>query len=121
MKKADIIYIVGSVFAAMTALFYCGTTWFSLKLPCYYPLEHTWKWGKEEGIPSQGWYSKQALAYLAAAVVALTVYLLLKYTRLKNAGLNPALTKLLGVVVIIVVVLCMGYMLYHEFVKWRVF
>lgn len=121
MKKSDITYIVGSVFAAMTAFFYCCTMWFSIKLPRYYPLEHTWKWANEKGIPSQGWYGTQAFAYLAAAMVATVVYLVLKYSPREKANLKPTLTKLLGVVVTVIIMACMGHMLYYEFDKWGIF
>ena len=70
MKKSDITYVVASVFAAMTGIFYCCTMWFGIKLPRYYPLEHTWKWIKEKGLPSQGWYAKQVFAFAAAGAVA---------------------------------------------------
>lgn len=121
MRKSDIIYIAGSVFAAMTAFFYCCTMWFPIKLPRYYPLEHTWKLAKEEGIPSQGWYSMQAFAYLAAGIVALVAYFVLKHIASKKVNLKPILIKSLGVVVTIIIIVCMAYMLYYEFDKWGIF
>lgn len=121
MKKSDITYIVGSVFAAMTCFFYCCTMWFGVGLPRYYPLEHTWKWANEKGVPSQGWYGMQAFAYLAAGAAALVVYLVLKRSAYEKINLKSALTKLLGVLVTVIVIVCMGYMLYHEFDKWGIF
>jgi surface polysaccharide O-acyltransferase-like enzyme len=121
MKKSDITYIECSVFATMTALFYCCTMWFSIKLPRYYPLEHTWKWVKEKGVPSQGWYGMQVFAFMAAGAVTLMVYLILKRYNSVEACLKPALTKTLGVVVTLILITCMIYMLYHEFDKWGVF
>ena len=121
MRKSDVVYIIGSVFAAMTAFFYCCTLWFPIKLPYYYPLEHTWKWVKEKGVPTQGWYGKQAFAYLAAAAVSLMVYFLIRCTTAKEPNLNPALTRLLGVVVTLIVTLCMGYILGYEFDRWGIF
>jgi len=121
MKKSDITYIVGSAFAAATAFFYCCTMWFHIKLPRYYPTEHTWKWAKEEGVPSQGWYGMQAFAYLAAGAVAVIVYLVLKRGALNQVNLEPGATKLLGVTTTVLVMVCMGYILYHEFAKWGVF
>ena len=121
MKKSDITYIVGSVFAAMTAFFYCCTMWFPIKLPRYYPLEHTWKWVKEEAVPSQGWYGVQAFAYLAAAAVAVVVYVVLRRVGSKQENLKPALTKSLGIVATLIIMVCMGYMLYYEFDKWGIF
>lgn len=121
MKKSDITYIVGSVFAAATAFFYCCTMWFHIKLPRYYPTEHTWKWVNEKGVPSQGWYGQQAFAYLTAGAVALVVYLVLKQGAPNRVNLEPGPTKLLGATTTIVVVICMGYMLYYEFARWGVF
>jgi len=121
MKKSDITYITCSVFATMTAFFYCCTMWFSIKLPRYYPLEHTWKWIKEKGVPSQGWYGMQAFAFLAAGIVTLIIYLILKHYNSAEAHLKPALTKVLGVAVTLILITCMIYMLYHEFDKWGVF
>ena len=121
MKKSDITYIVGSVFAAMTAFFYCCTMWFSIKLPRYYPLEHSWKWVKEKGVPSQGWYGMQVFAYLAAGAVALVVYLVLKRRGYEKADLNGAAAKILGATATLIIVVCMGYTLYHEFDRWGIF
>jgi hypothetical protein len=121
MKKSDSVYILGSVFAALTALFYCCTIGFSIKLPRYYPLEHTWKWVKEKGVPSQGWYGMQAFAYLAAGIVTVAVYLGLKRLTPAESTLKPALTKSFGVVVAVMIVICMSYMLYHEFDEWGIF
>ena len=121
MNKSDITYIVGSVFAAMTGIFYCCIRWFSIKLPRYYPIEHTWKWVKEPGVPSQQWYSMQAFAFLAAGIVALSVYLILKHPAMKNRTLKPALTKALGISATAVLIGCMTYILFHEFSKWGVF
>jgi len=121
MKKSDITYIVCSVFAALTALFYCCTMWFSIKLPRYYPLEHTWKWAKEKGVPSQGWYGTQTFAFLAAGIVTLIVYLVLKRFASTEAHLQPTLTKRLGVLITLILIIAMGYTLYHEFDKWGIF
>jgi len=121
MKKSDITYIICSVFSAMTAFFYFFAMWLHIRLLRYYPLEHTWKWVKEEGVPSQGWYAKQVFAFLAAGVVTLVVYFILKRYILAETYLKPALTRILGLVVTLIVIICMGYMLYYEFDKWGVF
>jgi hypothetical protein len=121
VRKSDITYIVGSVFAAMTGFFYCCITWFGIKLPRYYPLEHTWKRVKEQGIPSQAWYAKQAFAYICAGVTALILYFVLRRWADKAPLLSPTQTKTLGVVVTLIVIICMGYILYYEFDKWGVF
>jgi len=121
MKKSDMTYIICSVFSATTAFFYFFAMWLGIKLPRYYPLEHTWKWIKEQGVPSQGWYAKQVFAFLAAGIVTLVVYLILKCSIPAETKLKPALCKTLGVVVTLIVIVCMGYMLYYEFDKWGVF
>ncbi len=121
MKKPDITYIVGSVFATMTALLYCCTRWFLIRLPRYYPLEHSWKWGKEPSVPSQGWYAMQAFAFLGAAAIALAVYLLLRSRVFKESQLKPTLAKLLGAVATLTIIACMGYIVYYEFEKWSIF
>jgi len=76
---------------------------------------------KEEGVPSQGWYAKQAFAFLATGFVALVVYFILKRYIRAETNLKPALTRMLGVLVTLIVIICMGYMMYYEFNKWRVF
>ena len=106
MKKTDITYIVGSVFAAAAALFYCCTRWFAITLPRYYPLEHTWKWVKEPGVPSQRWYAMQVFAFLAAGALAIIVCLLLKSPLLKSAQLKPTLAKWLGVLATLTIIIC---------------
>jgi hypothetical protein len=120
MKKSDITYVVGSVFAAMTCFFYCCIRWFSIKLPRYYPTEHTWKWIKEKGVPSQGWYAMQVFAYLTAGIVAIIVYFILKRNLNNETNLKPATTKILGVVSSLIMVFCMGYIMYYEFHKWGI-
>ena len=121
MKKSDVTYILGAVFVALTSLFYCCTMWFAIKLPRYYPLEHTWKWVKEKGVPSQGWYGMQAFAFLAAGIVTFVIYIVLKHVVSADTSLKPAHTRILGTVVSLIVIICLGYMLYHEFEKWGVF
>jgi len=121
MKKSDMTYIGCSVFSAMTAFFYFFAMWLGIKLPRYYPLEHTWKWVNEKGVPSQGWYGMQAFAFLAAGIVTLVVYFILKRSGPGETNLKPALTRMLGVVVTLIIIICMGYMLYYEFDKWGVF
>ena len=121
MKKSEATYILCSVFATMTAFFYCCTMWFSIKLPRYYPLEHAWKWFKEKGVPSQGWYGMQSFAFLSAGVVTLITYLILKRYNSAETSLKPALTKTIGAVVTLILIICMTYILYHEFDKWGVF
>ncbi|MHC4727928.1 MAG: hypothetical protein ACYS17_11950 [Planctomycetota bacterium] len=121
MKKSDLSYIICSIFIAMTAFFYSCAMWFGIKLPRYYPLERTWKWVKEKGVPSQGWYSKQAFAFLAAGVVTLIVYFILKRRIDSESNLKSSLTKIIGMSTTLIIIICMGYMLYHEFNKWSVF
>ena len=121
MKKSDVTYVLGAAFMAFTSLFYCCTMWFAIKLPRYYPLEHTWKWVNEKGVPSQGWYGMQVFAFLAAGIVTFIIYLVLKRVDFAEQSLKPAHTRILGVAATLIVIICLGYMLYHEFEKWGVF
>jgi hypothetical protein len=121
MNKSDVTYILSAAFIAFTSLFYCCTMWFGIKLPRYYPLEHTWKWINEKGVPSQGWYGMQVFAFLTAGIVTLVIYLVLKRTVSAETILRPAQTKILAVATILVTIICMGYMMYHEFAKWGIF
>jgi hypothetical protein len=118
MKKSDITYILCAAFMSLTSLFYCCAIWFSIKLPRYYPLEHTWKWIKEEGVPSQGWYAMQVFAYLTAGIVTFIIYLVLKRIVSEQTSLKPAYIRLLGLVVTLMVIICLGYTMYHEFEEW---
>jgi hypothetical protein len=107
---------------ASTSLFYCCTMWFHIKLPRYYPLEHAWKWVNEKGVPSQGWYGMQAFAFLAAGIVTLIAWFgLTKRIASPQANLKPVQIKICGAIATLVVVVCMGYMLYYEFGRWGVF
>ena len=121
MKKSDLSYIICSVFVSMTAFFYACSMWFGIKLPRYYPLEHTWKWIKEKGVPSQGWYAKQIFAFLAASAVILVVYFILKRHISTETNIKSTLIKKIGMAATLIIVICMGYILYHEFHKWGVF
>ena len=120
MKKSDITYILSSVFMASMALFYCCTMWFHIKLPRYYPLQHCWKWVNEKGVPSQGWYGMQAFAFLTAGIVTLVAYFVLKWAIFTEITLKPTVTRILGVVVTLIVIMCMAYMLYYEFDRWGI-
>lgn len=121
MKKSDVTYVLGAAFIALTGLFYCCTMWFAIKLPRYYPLERTWKWVNEKGIPSQGWYGMQAFAFMAAGIVTFIIYLVLKRVVSIETSLKPVHTRILGVVAALTVIICLGYMLYYEFNRWGVF
>ena len=121
MKKPDVTYVLGAAFMALTSFFYCCTMWFAIKLPRYYPREHIWKWVNEKGVPSQGWYGMQAFAFLVAGIVTFIIYLVLKRTVSAETNLKPAHTRILGVVTILTAIICLGYIMYHEFAKWGVF
>lgn len=120
MKRSDLTYIVGSVFAAMTCFFYFCVRWLKIKLPRYYPVEHTWKMVKEKGVCAQAWYSVQILVYLLAGITALAVYLYLKRSAAKDMKLTPVAAKWLGVLTTVIIVACMGYIVYNEYSKWGI-
>ena len=121
MKKSDVSYITGVVFAAMFSFFYCCTMWFSIKLPRYYPLEHTWKWAKETGAISQSWYGMQGFAFLGAGIATVIIYLVIKFVISKDVTLRPAAAKLIGVISSVVILVCMGYIVWYEFSAWGIF
>jgi hypothetical protein len=121
VSKSDSAYILGAAFTALTNLFYCCTLWFPIKLPRYYPLEHTWKWVNEKGVPSQGWYGMQVFAFLTAGAVTLMAYFVLKRVVSSQASFKPAQIRTCGVITTLIVVVCMGYMLYYEFNRWGIF
>ena len=121
MKKSDTAYVLIAVFMVLTNFFYCCTMWFPIKLPRYYPLEHVWKWVNEKGVPSQGWYGMQAFAFLAAGIGTLIAYLVLSRVASLQADLKPAQIRMCSIITALVVVICMGYMLYYEFSRWGVF
>ena len=121
MKKSDVTYVLSAAYVAFTGLFYCCTMWFAIRLPRYYPLEHTWKWVKEKDVPSQGWYGMQVFAFLAAGIATFVIYLVLKRAVSEETSLKPTHARLLGAAAILTAIICLGYMLYHEFAKWGVF
>lgn len=98
MRKSDVIYIVSSIFVCIFSLSYCSTIWFHLNVPTYYPLEHTWKMIQHEGIPSQRWYGMTAFAFLSSTIVSSCIYVILKFSKLKEESLTPYVTKLIGVI-----------------------
>ncbi len=118
MKKSDITYIVGCTFAAATAFFYFCVMFFGVTVPRYYPTLHEWKWVNDKDIPSQAWYGMQAFAFLAGGIAALIVYILCKRAVSNQTGLKPGTIRKTAVSTIVVVVFCMGYMMYHEYTKW---
>ncbi len=120
MKKSDTTYILGVVFAAATSVFYCCVRWFHIQLPRYYPLERTWKWAKEPGVPSQGWYAMQTFAFVCGAVITLAVYLVIRYTCSEQSELDPRDARRLGAAGAILIVACMAYILFYELGKWGI-
>ncbi|MCK4999192.1 MAG: hypothetical protein KAS23_06645 [Anaerohalosphaera sp.] len=119
MKKSDMIYIIGSVYVTLTGFFYCLTMWFSIQLPRYYPIEHTWKMVKEKGVPSQGWYSKQAFAYICAAAVTFMVYLIVNKMR-NRITLKSSLMRSIAVICLSSTVYFLLYIMYYEFHHWHI-
>ncbi len=118
MRKSDVRYVVGSVFASATSVLYCMTMLFDIKLPRYYPTEHVWKWVNESGVPSQGWYGMQVFAFLFAGILSVVVWLVVR--RLPSEKLSAGATKLLGVAATMIVVICMTYIMCHEYSKWGI-
>jgi len=120
MKKSDVAYTISCAFVTCYALSYCATMWFHLKLPRYYPLEHTWKVIKEEGVPSQGWYGMTAFAFVSAVVVTSFLRVGIRFLNSRKPELSPLVLKLIAAASILVLVGCMVYVALHEFLKWGV-
>ena len=119
MKKSDVTYICGAIFASLTAVFYCCVIHFKIAVPRYYPLEHVWKMVNEKGVPSQGWYGLQLYAFLTAGLVTLVVYLLLRQMGCKDVNLRVLMVPA-GVVSVLLIAVSLGWILCHEFGKWGV-
>ena len=118
MKKSDVTYIVGCTFSAAVSIFYCCIIFFKITVPRYYPTLHEWKWVNQKGIPSQGWYGIQSFAYIAGGIVAIAVYLACKRAGAKEIELKPGTVKSTALATIAVVLVCMAYILFHEFHRW---
>jgi ABC-type Fe3+-siderophore transport system permease subunit len=112
--KTDIAYVQTSVFASATAFFYTLAK-FTMHLPRYYPIEHIWKCTEDPGVVSQAWYARQIFAFLAAAIVSLIVYFVLTATGKKN--FKPVMIRSLGIAATLIIVICMGCLMFHEFEK----
>jgi len=118
MKKSDITYIVGCAFSAAVSIFYCCIIFFKITVPRYYPTLHEWKWVSQKGIPSQGWYGIQSFAFIAGGIVAVAVYLACKRANFREIELKPGTVKSTALATLAVVLVCMAYILFHEFHKW---
>ena len=120
MKKSDITYIVCCAFAAAVSIFYACMRFFRITVPRYYPTLREWRWGKTEGIVSQGWYGIQSFAFVAGGIVAVAVYIACKRAGANQSELKSSMVKGLAVATIGVVLVAMGYIMYHEFHGWGI-
>lgn len=120
MKKTDITYVTGSVFASVASIFYFCIMHFHITVPRYFPTEHTWKMHKVEGLASQGWYGMQTYAYVVAGIVAFIVYMVLK-AKTNDTPLKPVLAKRIGISVSVIVTTCLVLILHHQFRHWGIF
>ncbi len=116
MKKSDLTYIVGCAFSAAVAIFYSCIIFFKITVPRYYPTMHQWRWDKLEGVPSQGWYGIQSFAYIGGLMVAIAAYIACR--RAKEIELKPGTVKGTALATLGVVLVAMGYILFHEFHRW---
>lgn len=121
MKKSDMTYILGIVFAAASSIAYCCVRWFKIEMLRYYPLEHAWKWGKQVGHPSQAWYSIQVFAFLCGGAAALAVYAVLKSVSSQTSELSARDAKRLGIAGTVLILFCMAYIAFYEYGHWGVF
>lgn len=114
MKKSDITYVTGSVFAALVSALYCIIMKFNITVPRYFPTEHKWMMHKVDGLPSQGWYGMQAYAFIAAGIVTFVIYMILK-SKATDTPLRPAAAKRIGISVSVIVVVCLTFIMHHHF------
>lgn len=75
---------------------------------------------KHEGIPSQRWYGMTAFAFLSSTIVSSYTYVILKFLKPKEKYLTPYATKLVGIISTSLIVSCLGYLAFHEFLKWGI-
>lgn len=120
MRKSDVRYLLSSVFVSVFSLSYCAAILFHIKLPRYYPLQHTWKMIKEEGVPSQGWYGMWAFGLLASAVITSLVYVVIRARGVEEGRLRPGIVKAIGAISIVLFLAGMVYTALHEFFKWGI-
>jgi len=121
MKKSDIAFITSAVFVTCASFFYLIAIVCKVPVPRYYPLESVWKMTSIKGVPSQGWYGLQMVAFIAAGIVALAAYFVLKniFTK-KPLNLSPAAHKIISLLTMLVILCSMGYILFHEFSVWGI-
>jgi len=120
MKKSDITYIVCCASAAAISIFYACMRFFSITVPRYYPTLHEWRWGKTEGLTSQGWYGIQTYAFIAGGIVAIAAYFACKRAGANQTELKSSTVRGVAVATIGVIVAAMGYIMYHEFHGWGI-
>ena len=121
MKKSDIAFITSAVFVTGASFFYSMVIVCKVPVPRYYPLESAWKMAHLKGVPSQGWYGLQMVAFIAAGIVAFATYFVLKKScTKKDLNLSPAAHKIISLLTMLVILCSMGYILFHEFSKWGV-
>ncbi len=121
MKKSDSAYLIGATFVSVFSLTYCAIIRFHIRVPRYYPLEHTWRMIKQPGVPSQGWYGIVGLALITATLVTALVYVAIRYTGSGEKQLTPMITKLVGIGVTFIMIICAAYVMIYEFLRWGVF
>jgi hypothetical protein len=119
MKKSDITYVTGSVFAVVASVFYFCVMHFHITVPRYFPTEHTWKMHKVEGLASQGWHGMQAYAFVVAGIISFIVYMILK-TKADDTPLKPATAKRIGISVSVIVTVSQLLILHHQFKHWGI-
>ncbi len=125
MRTSDRTFILVSIYIISTAMFYSSVRWFGSyftpRLPRYYPLDHCWRLGKLAGHPSQGWYGMQAFAFIMAAIVTFNIYVLLVKPAANRGDLKPGTIKLLSITTVIAMIYTLSHMVWHEFHHWGIF
>jgi hypothetical protein len=114
MKKSDAVFISAAGFSAVFAIVYASIIHFKIKVPRYFPLEHTWSLNGQPGKIAQGWYGMFALAFLLALIFLLVSYLVLRSEKIK---LPPMVLKLAATLMFIIVPFVLAWFVWHEFMK----
>lgn len=115
MKKSDSVYIGTSCFAALYSLCYFFIVYFKIKIPRYYPLEHVWSWTNKPGAISQAWYGMAGGAFVAAGIISLVVFCLVRFAGSGKSMLRPMAAKFAGVLTTIIVIAVIAWLGWHEF------
>jgi hypothetical protein len=114
MKKSDAAFITAAVFSAAFTIAYAVIMYFKIKVPRYFPVEHAWAYSTQPGKIAQGWYGMFALAFVAALIISLIAFCILRSDKFKS---NPAILKTVSVTSLLIISFLMVWFVLHELIK----